>query len=90
MACIHKAMRGFFTSSGVPPMELMQTNPLMPKVDGNSHENIFHPIGMEVFGHEIPDRKSKGREVNTNISIAASRLGTKEAQASEKKTTANR
>ena len=66
-------------------MLLMRTYPLMPKVDGNSHEKSFHRTGILLSGHDMPERKSRGTEVKTNSNIQASRLGTRRASVKAKK-----
>ena len=62
------------TSSSVAPILFICTNPLIPNVEGNIHENTFQNAGMEAPGHEIPLINKRGIDVNTNISIQVSRL----------------
>ena len=45
MVCIHSALSSCCTSSRVAPISVIRTNPLMPKVEGNSHETPFQKIG---------------------------------------------
>ena len=52
----------------------MRTYPLIPNVEGKIYEKYLQNAGMAVSGHEIPERKSKGTDVNTNNNIHVSRL----------------
>ena len=67
--CIHKAFNSYCTSARVAPIELIRTKPLMPNVEGNSHEKAFQNIGILLAGHEMPLAKSNGTDMNTNITI---------------------
>ena len=65
--CIHKTLSSCCTSSKVAPISVILTKPLIPNVEGNSHEKPFQKIGMLLAGHDIPLANSNGIEMNTNI-----------------------
>ena len=65
--CIHSTLSSCCTSSSVAPISVILTYPLMPKVEGNTHEKPFQKIGMLLAGHEIPLANSSGTERNTNM-----------------------
>ena len=66
------------------------TNPLIPKVDGKAYDNTFQKGDIAAPGQEIPERKRRGTDVNTNISIQVSRFLITTDAVSEKKTHAIR
>lgn len=61
-------------SGKVAPILLIRMKPLMPNVEGNSHEKYFQNGGTAAPGHEMPLMKSNGKDVKTNISMQVSRL----------------
>ena len=64
---IHNALSSCCTSAKEAPISVILTKPLMPNVDGNSHEKPFQKIGMLLAGHEMPLANSNGMEMNTNM-----------------------
>ena len=55
------------------PISVIRTKPLIPKVEGNSHEKPFQKIGMLLAGHEMPLANKSGMERNTNMMMNDSR-----------------
>ena len=65
MACPHSARYSMLMSRIVAPMPLSLKNPLTPKVEGKRQLMDSQNGGMHSLGHDAPDRKRKGTEVNT-------------------------
>ena len=69
IVCNHRTFNSCWTSSKLAPISVILTYPLMPNVEGTSHEKPFQNTGILLEGHDIPLAKSKGTERNTNMMI---------------------
>jgi hypothetical protein len=45
----------------------------MPKDEGKRYEKYFQNVGMADEGHDMPERKSMGTDMKTNIRMQSSR-----------------
>ena len=64
------------TSATVAPIVFSRTKARAPKVLGKSQLTPCHIPGILLCGHDTPDMKSKGTEMNTTSSITFSRYFT--------------
>ena len=76
--CIHSAWYSKDISFSDAPVSFMLTKPFIPNVEGKMHDTAFQNTGTALSGHEIPERKRNGTDVNTNSNIAVSRSHTKQ------------
>ena len=90
MVCIHKAFTSGTMSAKVAPIVLSFTKPCMPNVEGNRHENHCHTSGILLLGHDTPDIKRNGTDVNTTSNITFSRWRTQKEKVMAKKMHAKR
>ena len=88
--CSHKARYSVKISGREAPIVCTRMYPLMPKVEGNIHEMTFQKDGTAEPGHEMPEMKSKGKEVNTNIIMQSSRRRIRHEHVIAKKMQASR